>query len=94
MTRSVAIFEPSSVKDWRRKFKTCIPDQLWDFYKNRLYLYEGFSYEEIPQWFEHSWLFPLREDASLIDLARHFNYTGGIARKYGKHRIMRPLAIS
>lgn len=86
--------EPSSMKDRHRKFKTCVPDQLWDFYKNRLYLYEGFSYEEIPQWSEHSWLFSLREDASLIDLARHFNYTGGIARKYGKHRIMRPLASS
>ena len=88
------ILETSVEKGRNKDLADRIPDRLWDFYENRLYLYEGFSYEEIPQWSEHSWLFSLREDASLIDLARHFNFTEGIARKYGKHRIMRPSAIS
>ena len=70
-----------------------MPDWMEDFaYGTLCYCYRMW-YGEKYDWKPHAWLYALREDAMLIDLAKHCKCAGGIAYKYGNRHISRPFPL-
>lgn len=70
-----------------------LPDWLDDFIGDILYQHRRFCDTEATDWYNHAWLFTLREDAMLTDLARVCDCPNGIAYKFGTHHISRPFPL-